>query len=29
MKIGASTRTAAALFATKNGLLAAEEPVPV
>ena len=28
-KIGVSNRTAAALFATKHGLLAPEEPVPV
>ena len=28
-KLGVSNRTAAALFATKHGLLATEEPVPV
>ena len=28
-KLGVSNRTAAALFATKHGLLAPEEPVPV
>ena len=28
-KVGASTRAAAALFATRHGLLGEEEPVPV
>ena len=28
-KVGVSTRTAAALFATKHGLLVADEPVSV